>query len=363
MSTNSAPDGLPPRDAASRQARLPGMEPEGQPPGGPPPRGAAPPPEALLHPPGPVYAVDSHSLIFQVFHAMAGSELTSPRGEPVGAVYGFIRDLLQIIEKRRPAALVCAFDMPGPTFRHDLYEAYKADRGEMPEELSAQIPMIRAVVDALAVPILESPGYEADDILAAIARMCDEAQVECRLVTGDKDCRQLISDYVAVYNIRKDETYDRAALAADWGIAPHQVVDFQALVGDKVDNVPGVPLIGPKVARELLEQYGSLTAVLDHADDVAGAKRRQNLKDYREAALLSRKLVELDRQTPVAVDWQAARVGGFDSQRVGELFRAFGFRSLADRVAALVGAPKPALASDASSPEAHRTPQPGSHPP
>jgi DNA polymerase-1 len=307
-----------------------------------PDRGAAPP-DAPPTPTPPadiagwtVYAVDAHSLIFQVFHGMSGSELSSPRGEPVSAVYGFTRDMLQLIEKKKPTALVCAFDMSGPTFRHDLYDAYKADRGEMPEELASQIPKIRSVLESLAIPILECPGYEADDVLATVARVCDESDATCFVVTGDKDCRQLITDRVSVYNIRKDEVYDRAALVADWGVTPAQVVDFQALVGDKVDNVPGVPLIGPKLAKELLKQYGTLENVLDHADDVPGAKRKQNLKDYREAALLSRKLVELDRRTPVAIDWQAARVGGFHQQRVAELFRDFGFRSLADRALAVV---------------------------
>jgi DNA polymerase-1 len=155
-------------------------------------------------------------------------------------------------------------------------------------------------------------------------------------VSGDKYCRQLLTDNVAIYNIRKDEMYGAAELAADWGIAPAQVIDFQALVGDKVDNVPGVPLIGPKLAKELLDKYGALQNVLDHADEVPGAKRRQNLIDYREAALLSRKLVALDTRVPLAIDWQAARVGGFDQQRVAEMFRDFGFRALADRTAALM---------------------------
>lgn len=283
-----------------------------------------------------VYAIDSHSLIFQVFHAMYGSELTNPRGEPVSAVYGFTRDLLQIIERKKPTALVCAFDMSGPTFRHELYDAYKADRGEMPEELRSQIPKIREVLAALEIPLLESPAFEADDVLATVARLCDEAGARCFVVTGDKDCRQLITDRVSVYNIRKDEVYDAAALASDWGVTPAQVVDFQALVGDKVDNVPGVPLIGPKFAQELLAKYGTLQNVLDHADEVAGAKRKQNLIDYREAALLSRKLVELDRHVPVGVDWQAARVGGFDSARVADVFRDLGFRGLADRAAAII---------------------------
>ncbi|MEM9659325.1 MAG: hypothetical protein AAF961_13290, partial [Planctomycetota bacterium] len=178
-----------------------------------------------------VFAVDAHSLIFQVYHAMSHSELSSPAGEPVGAVYGFTRDLLQLIERQRPTALLCAFDLSGPTFRHELYDQYKADRGEMPADLAAQLPKIRQVVEALGIPALDSPGFEADDVLATVARLCDEGGARCLIVTGDKDCRQLITEQVAIYNIRKDSVYDAAALRDDWGIAPDQVVDFQALVG------------------------------------------------------------------------------------------------------------------------------------
>jgi len=306
-----------------------------------------------------VYVVDAHSLIFQVFHAMLGSELTSPRGEPVGAVYGFTRDLIQIIERKRPTALVCAFDRSEPTFRHELYDMYKADRGEMPESLSAQMPKIREVLAALAIPVLEYPAYEADDVLATVARLCDEAGARCLIVSGDKDCRQLLTQQVAVYNIRKDEEYDAAALLDDWGIAPQQVVDFQALVGDKIDNVPGVPLIGPKLAKELLEKYGTLENILNHAGEVPGAKRRQNLIDYREAALLSRKLVALDRNVPIAIDWEAARVGGFNQARLTELFRDYGFRGLGERVLAIVEAqvakpaPQPVPVAIAWQPDYH----------
>ena len=336
----------------SRQTTLPGMEPEGPETAkaaadvsagsNPAPQPPAPPPPAASHQPPPatlrdwtVYAIDAHSLIFQVFHALP--EMTSPRGEPVGAVYGFVRDLVQLIETRRPKALLCAFDLPGPTFRHELYDAYKADRGEMPEELASQLPKIRDVLDAMGIPVVTSPGYEADDVLATVAQQCDRLEGRCLVVTGDKDCRQLITPGVSIYNIRKDEVYDAEALADDWGIRPDQVVDFQSLVGDKVDNVPGVPLIGPKLARELLKKYGTLDAVLDHAEEVAGAKRRQNLIEYRDQALLSRKLVRLDDQVPVEPDWNAACIGGMDHQRLAELFADYGFRGLAERVAALAG--------------------------
>ncbi|MEM6330236.1 MAG: 5'-3' exonuclease H3TH domain-containing protein, partial [Planctomycetota bacterium] len=289
-----------------------------------------------------VYVIDSHSLIFQVFHAIP--PMTSPRGEPVNAVYGFTRDLLYLMQEKRPDAMIAAFDPSGDTFRHELYPAYKGDRGEMPEELRSQVPKIEQVVHALGIPLVSVPGYEADDVLAAAAARCDAAGARCLLVTGDKDCRQLITPNVAVYNIRKDHVYDEVALHADWGIRPDQVVDFQSLVGDKIDNVPGVPLIGPKTATTLLNEVGTLEEVLAQPERARGAKTQKNLREHREQALLSRRLVRLDPEMPVEFDWAAAEVGGVDQQALAELFADFGFRSLADKAARLGDAAPPAEA-------------------
>lgn len=280
-----------------------------------------------------IVAIDAHSLIFQVFHAIP--EMTSPHGEPVSAVYGFTRDVLQLWETRQPDAIFCAFDLPGPTFRHEFFDAYKADRGEMPADLKPQIPKICQILDALGIPVLTSPGFEADDVLATLARQCDELGADLLIVTGDKDCRQLISDRVSLFNIRKNEVYDAAALMRDWGIRPDQVVDFQALVGDKVDNVPGVPLIGPKVARDLLDTYGTLENVLNSAAELPVSKRQQNLLAHRGDALLSQRLVRLDTNVPLKPDWYDARDRPIDHDQIQDLFRQFGFRSLGQRIAAL----------------------------
>jgi len=274
-----------------------------------------------------IYVIDSHSLIFQVFHAIP--EMTSPGGGPVNAVYGYARDLLNLIEKKRPDYLFAAFDLPGPTFRKELFDDYKKDRGAVPEDLIPQFSMIEHLLETLGIPVLSAERFEADDVLATMARLAEEAGGECVLVTGDKDCRQLITDHVAVYNIRKDEVYKAAELKRDWGVRPDQVVDFQALVGDKVDNVPGVPLIGPKIAAELLSRFDTLDEVLKHADEIKGAKRSQNLREGREVALLSRKLVKLDDHVPVEVDWPRGQLGQMDRMAAGELFAKLGFRTFA----------------------------------
>lgn len=282
-----------------------------------------------------VYLVDAHSLIHQVFHALP--EMTSPKGEPVGAVFGFARDLLFLLEEKRPDYLFCTFDVAGPTFRHDLYADYKANRPAMHEDLVPQISAIERLVDALAVGRLGIPSYEADDILATLAPQVESLGGDCYLVTGDKDCRQLITDHIKIFNIRKNEIFDRQSLLNEWGIAPEQVVDFQALVGDSTDNVPGVPLIGPKLARDLLIKHRTLEGVLDHAGEVSGEKRRQSLIDHREQALLSRQLARLRTDVPLELDWETGRTGRIDRERVQELLAGFGFRSLAGRFSSLGG--------------------------
>ncbi len=280
-----------------------------------------------------VWVVDANSLIFQVFHAIP--EMTSPRGEPVSAVYGFTRDMLFLLETKKPDYLLVAFDGHEPTFRHAMYEAYKGTRSEMPVDLIPQFEPIRRLLAGLNVPILECETYEADDILATIAHEVHERDGCCYLVTGDKDIRQLITDRVKVYNIRKDLVYGAAELLADWGVRPEQVVDYQALVGDSVDNVPGVPLIGPKIASEYLQKYDTLDNLLEHAAELPKGKRKDNLIKMRDQALLSRDLVRLERHVPMDIDWAAAHVSGVDREALAALFAELGFHSFGQKFAAL----------------------------
>jgi len=280
-----------------------------------------------------VWVVDSHSLIFQVFHAIP--PMTGPAGQPVAAIYGFCRDMLFLLEKKRPDYLICAFDMHGPTFRHEIYEDYKVTRDEMPEEMPSQIEGIRRFLEAMQIPVLESPGFEADDVLAAVAAETAKKGWNCTLVTTDKDCRQLITDQVRMFNVRKNLFYNADNLMEDWGIRPEQVVDFQALVGDPTDNVPGVPLIGPKIAKDLLNQFNDLEGVLSNADKISGKKRKENLQNGRDAAMLSLELVRLREDVPIEWDWDTYRVSPMDQAACESLCVEFGFRGLANQMSQL----------------------------
>jgi len=275
-----------------------------------------------------LYIVDTFSLIFQVFHAIP--EMTSPSGQPTNAVFGFARDLQMLWKKG--THLICAMDSSGPGVRDDLYSDYKANRSEIPVDLAPQIPLILEVIQGFGVPALSHEGWEADDVIATVVRQAVEHGFDVRVVTSDKDIRQLLGPHVKIYNARKDTLYDADSLKAEWGIRPDQVVDFQSLVGDSVDNVPGVPLVGPKKASALLEQFGTLEDVLANADKAPGAKLKENLKTYADQARLSRKLVELNKQLPLEIDWEAARVKDPDRQQLHALYTSLGFRRLSEEM-------------------------------
>ena len=276
--------------------------------------------------------LDAHGIIYQVFHTMR--EMSGPKGQPTGAAYGFTRDVINILLKFEPDEIFCAFDMPGKTFRHEIYAPYKANRPPMPDDLRPQMVFVRHIVDALGIPRLEKDLYEADDILATVARLAAEAGGNALLITSDKDARQLISDSVLLYNLRKEEIYDADALQKDWGIRPGQVVDFQTMVGDSTDNVPGIPLIGPKSAGALLNQYGSLEEILAHAGEIKG-KKGENIAAARESVGLTRSLVKLDDRVPIEIDWEQGKPRGIDADRLHELFLELGFRSLLPQITKL----------------------------
>jgi DNA polymerase-1 len=284
-----------------------------------------------------MYLVDAHALIFQVFHAIP--EMSSPLGLPTNALFGFTKDLLTLRLEKRPDYLVCAFDRPGPVFRNELYPEYKAHRPPMPDDLLPQLPQIHRLLEAMRIPVLSWEGFEADDVIATVATAAARKGMEVFICTTDKDCRQLIDDRVCLYNLRKRHVFDRAALLQDWGITPEQVVDLQALVGDSVDNVPGVPGIGVKTAAKLLQEYHSLDNVLANVDSIPGAKKQQSLREAGEQVALSRRLVRLAQDVPLAMDWEAWRLQQWDAPRLLALFKEWGFHRFGDQVRAAAMVP------------------------
>jgi DNA polymerase-1 len=300
---------------------------------------------------GSMYLVDAHSLIFQVFHAIP--EMSSPSGLPTNALYGFTRDMLFLRTEKKPDYLLAVFDRPGKTFRDALYPPYKAQRSPTPSDLQIQIPLICRTLEAMQVPVLGVDGYEADDVIATLAVAAARRGIEVFICTSDKDCRQLIDDRVQLFNLRKRAMLDREGLMKDWGIRPEQVVDLQTLVGDSVDNVPGVPGIGLKTAVKLLQQFGTLDNLIAQveAQGTEAAKTLSKTTRIRSAVIsnlqsaiasgaleLSRKLVRLATDVPLEADWERWRLRDWDAPRLLALFKEWGFRSFAEQVRSHSGA-------------------------
>jgi len=284
------------------------------------------------------YILDAFSLIFQVFHAIP--EMTGPAGQPTQAVFGIFRDLLNLVKDQKPDYLAAAFDGPGPVFRSEIFAEYKATRKEMPVDLVPQIPVIRRVFEGFRVPVLLEPLMEADDVIATLARRGEERGLDVFIVTADKDARQLISDQVRVYNLRTKKLIDAQVLEQEWGIRPDQVVDFLALTGDSVDNVPGVPGIGAGYAAKFLKEFGTLDRLLAEVSRVKEPKKKQSLREHAGTARRARQLVTLRDDLPLALDWDALRTQPADVEALKALCTECGFHRFRDELGKADGEPK-----------------------
>ncbi|HET6349244.1 MAG TPA: 5'-3' exonuclease H3TH domain-containing protein, partial [Candidatus Krumholzibacteria bacterium] len=294
--------------------------------------------------------IDGHALAYRSFFALGGAALRNSRGEETGAVYGFLNTLLSIEQKYHPEHLAVAFDSAGKTFRHERFEAYKAHRPEMPEGLSRQLPVIMQALDAMGVTRLQTPGYEADDIIATLARRWS-SEMPVRIVSGDKDLLQLVDDRIHVIRPGKgsvvENELDPDSLHAQLGIRPDQVIDYLALVGDTSDNVPGVRGIGEKTALELLAAFDTLDGIYAHLDEVEKAGVRKRLSEGRAAAMESRDLVRLRDDVPLAVTLPEVALPDYRTPEFERLLGDLEFRRLRDQ-----------LFRGASRPDAAATPRP-----
>ena len=281
--------------------------------------------------PRTIHLVDGSGQFYRAFHAIRG--LATSRGLPTNATYGFTTMLRKMLQDERPEHVAVLFDPPGKTFRHEQYADYKANRPLMDNDLAVQIPYIRRVCEAFRLPIVEVPGFEADDVIAALAEQAVAAGFKVVVVTADKDMLQLVDENVVVLNPGREGTgstlLDKKAVEEKWGVPPERVVDVLALVGDSIDNVPGVPGIGEKGARDLVKEYGPVEAVIANADKVKRAAYREGLENHAAEALLSKQLVTLRRDVPVTLDLDAIVCREPDVAACHALFKELEFQALA----------------------------------
>jgi DNA polymerase I len=305
---------------------------------------------------GPVYLVDGYSIVYRSYFAFINRPLLTPGGANASAVFGFMRFLVNLLRAERPRYLAVVLDPAGPTFRHERYPEYKANRERAPQDLHAQVPVIERLLLALGVPILRVDGFEADDVMATVAARCGAEGVSCAILSGDKDILQLVDEHVYVLEPEKGAgSYSplRAEqVEARRGVRADQMVDYLSLTGDQSDNVPGVKGIGEKTAVKLLAQWGSLDGLYAHIAEVVPPGVRKKLEEGRESALLSRELVTLRRDVPLGRGLER----GLESLRLGEpdyaaavpLLLEQGIKSIAAELAA--GSPEARALSEAASP-------------
>ena len=270
---------------------------------------------------------DGNSFCYRAYYAIR--DLRTSKGFPTNAVYGFISMLDKMLKTLKVDGAALTFDLKGPTFRHKLYENYKIHRPPMPEDLVVQIPLIKKVVEAYRIPIFEKEGYEADDLIATLAKKMEKAGHEVFIATGDKDMLQLVSKKIKIVNPQKENLiYDEKTVKDRFGVKPSRIVDIMALMGDASDNIPGVMGIGEKTAVKLIGEYGTLEGVLKNIGKIKGDKLKANLEKYKEDARLSLELATVDASVPIEIDWETIKLQAPDLDRLEVIYRELEFRSL-----------------------------------
>ncbi len=273
-----------------------------------------------------LYLIDGSAYIYRAYHAVRG--LSNSSGLPTNATFGFTRMLIKLMADRSPSHVAMFFDAKGPTFRHDRYAEYKANRPPMPDDLVVQLPWIRKVTQAFNIPVFEMPGYEADDLIGTLAHTAEKKGFRVVMVTGDKDFMQLVTERCTIWDPMKDKVLDPAAIRKAFGLDARQIIDMMGLSGDTSDNIPGVPGIGQKTAVELIKTFGSIDGVYAGLDTITKKKQKESLIQYKNQALLSRELVTIDRHVPVDFDPEGYETRGPDDEALTQLFAELEFRQL-----------------------------------
>lgn len=270
--------------------------------------------------------IDGSSYIYRAFFALP--HLSNSRGFPTNAVYGFTNMLRKVLREKAPDYLAVAFDAPGPTFRHEAFDGYKAQRPSMPDNLRPQIPYIKEIVTALRIPILEKEGFEADDLIGSLTKKMEREGIETVIVSGDKDLMQLIDSNVIMFDPMKDKVFQVPDVKERFGVTPDKLIEVFGLSGDTSDNVPGVPGVGEKTASKLIMEFGSIEGLLGNLKKLKNGKLRENLTLYGEQARLSRKLVTLNTQVPVEWELKDLKMEDPDREKLQKIFKELEFSKL-----------------------------------
>jgi len=279
-----------------------------------------------------LYLIDGTALVYRAFFAFIKNPLINSRGENTSATFGFTNTLLNLIRDHSPDYISIAFDTGRPTFRHEMYEQYKATRQKMPSELIDQIPRVKEAVEALDINQIELDGYEADDIIGTLAVLGAKKGLEVIMVTGDKDFMQLVGPGISMYVPMKNEVIKAENVEERYGIPPEKVIDLMGLMGDSSDNVPGIPKVGEKTAVELLKQFGSLDNVIEHCEDISKPSIRRSVGENSELAFLSRELVTIKTDVPVEINLDDLRFHAINLETTRDFFRKMEFGSLLESI-------------------------------
>src|SRR5690625_5212436 len=278
--------------------------------------------------------IDGNSIIYRAFFALP--LLNNDKGVYTNAVYGFTTMLLKILEAEKPTHMLVAYDAGKTTFRHDRYKEYKGGRQKTPGELSEQFPLTKELLDAFQIPHYELALYEADDIIGTLAKEGRDQSWDIKVISGDQDLLQLVSETVTVDLTKKGisevDSYTPDFMKEKMGLAPDQIIDLKALMGDSSDNIPGVPGVGIKTATKLLKEYETLDNIYENIDQISGKKLNENLLTYKDEAYMSRYLVTINLKTPLELSLKDTKFEGFDNEKVFNFFKELDFTSLLDRV-------------------------------
>ena len=282
-----------------------------------------------------ILLIDGHSILNRAFYGLP--DLTNAEGLHTNAIYGFLNILFKMVEEEKPDYLTVAFDVHAPTFRHEMYKEYKGTRKPMPQELREQVPVMKDLLAAMGIEIISKEGYEADDLLGTVAKKSEAKGMEVTVLSGDRDLLQLATEHICI-RIPKTkggkttiEDYYAKDVEEKYQLSPAQIIELKALMGDSADNIPGLPGVGEKTATKLLLQYGTAANAYAHVQEIKPNKAKNAFLEHYDLAVMSKELATINIDSPIAYDWEKARIHDFYTQEAYEFFKELKFKNFLSR--------------------------------